>query len=167
MSEVEIGGLRLKGGKGLAFLVGLSSLVGALYGGFEVYKDYMDMKEKLANLDPAAIESQIDVAMVEFGAAIDYAREIKDDLRRDMMQVEEALSDVEARIRATERDNRQMVDDHQQWFITRQADIERTIRDARVFFDERTSQVDEKLHDLEERLNERLQRALDNPLVGN
>lgn len=177
MSEVEIGGLKLKGGKGLAFLMAIGSLIGVLYGGFEVYKDYMDMKEKLANLDPDAIEARLDTAMVELNTAIDYARDIKDDLRSDVIQVEKALSDVEQRIRETERENRElvstntqqmrtMIDDHQAWFITRQADIETAIRAARQYFDERTNQVDEKLQTLEDRLNERLQRALDNPLVN-
>ena len=48
MAEVEIGGISFKGGRMLAVLMALSSAVGALYGGFEVYKDYMDMKEQIS-----------------------------------------------------------------------------------------------------------------------
>lgn len=166
MSEVEIGGLKVKGGKGLAFLLALSSLIGALYGGFETYKDYMEMKQKLADLNPGAIQKQIDISMIKLNEAVDYAKDIKNDLRSDVIQVEKSLSEVEQRIRNTESENRRMVDEHQTWFITRQSDIEKNNRDARVFFDEKTSQVDQKLNDLEKRLNERLQRALDNPLVS-
>ena len=48
MTELEIGGVKFKGGKMLAVLMALSSAVGVLYGGFEVYKDYMDMKEQIS-----------------------------------------------------------------------------------------------------------------------
>jgi len=49
MAEVEFAGVKFKGGKMLAVVMGLSTLVGGLYGAFEVYKDYMDMKEQIAS----------------------------------------------------------------------------------------------------------------------
>jgi len=147
MAEVDVGGVKLKGGKGLAVLMALGTMVGTLYGGFEVYKDYMDMKEKLANLDVGAVEARIDNAMVKLDEAIDYARDIKDDLRSDVIQVEKAITDVERRLRDMESENRT------------------SIQEAKKWFDERTTAVDDKLAALEERLNQRLQRALDNPLL--
>jgi len=147
MAEVDVGGVKLKGGKGLAVLMALGTMVGTLYGGFEVYKDYMDMKEKLANLDVGAVEARIDNAMVKLDEAIDYARDIKDDLRSDVIQVEKAITDVERRLRDMESENRT------------------SIQEAKRWFDERTTAVDDKLAALEERLNQRLQRALDNPLL--
>lgn len=147
MAEVEVGGVKFAGGKGLAVIMALGSMIGALYGGFEVYKDYMDMKEKLANLEPEQIQAQIDTAMIKLDEGVSYAKDIKNDLRSDVIQVEKALGDVENRIRDTEAENRTMVKEAQKWF------------------DDRTSAVDEKLNALEERLNKRLQRALDNPLI--
>ena len=47
MAEIEIGGITFKGGKMLAIAMALSSTIGVLYGGFEIYKDYMDMKEQI------------------------------------------------------------------------------------------------------------------------
>ena len=47
MAEIEIGGVKFKGGRMVAIAMALSSAVGVLYGGFEVYKDYMDMKEQI------------------------------------------------------------------------------------------------------------------------
>jgi DNA anti-recombination protein RmuC len=64
MTEIEIGGVKFKGGKMLAVLMALSSAVGALYGGFEVYKDYMDMKEQISAYvapDLSGIEQEIAV----------------------------------------------------------------------------------------------------------
>ena len=47
MAELEIAGAKIKGGKLLLVLPVLSALGGGLWGGFEFYKDYMDMKEKI------------------------------------------------------------------------------------------------------------------------
>ena len=41
MAEVELAGVKFKGGKMIAIVMALSTLVGSLYGGFEVYKDYI------------------------------------------------------------------------------------------------------------------------------
>jgi predicted nucleic acid-binding Zn-ribbon protein len=147
MAELDVGGVKLKGGKGLAILMALGTMVGTLYGGFEVYKDYMDMKDKLANLDVEAIAARNAVLETKLEEAIDYAKDIKDDLRSDVIQVEKALGDVERRIRDVESENRN------------------TIKESKKWFDERTANIDSKLNALEERLNTRLQRALDNPLL--
>lgn len=148
MAELEVGGVKLSGGKGMAIMMGIGSLIGTLYGGFEVYKDYMDMKAKLANLEPEAIQQQIDVAMVKLDEGVSYAKDIKTDLRSDVIQVEKALGDVEQRIRETESENRQMVKEAQKWF------------------DDRTQVLDTKLTSLEERLNKRITQALTNALEG-
>jgi hypothetical protein len=148
MAEVEVGGVKLSGGKGMAIMMGIGSLIGTLYGGFEVYKDYMDMKAKLANLEPEAIQQQIDVAMVKLDEGVSYAKDIKNDLRSDVIQIEKALGDVEQRIRDTESENRVMVKEAQRWF------------------DDRTQVLDTKLVSLEDRLNKRITQALTNALEG-
>lgn len=147
MAELDVGGVKVKGGKGLAVLMAIGSLIGVLYGGFEVYKDYTDMKEKLANLDIGAVEAKIDTAMVKLDEAIDYAKDIKDDLRSDVIQVEKAIGLVERRLRDMESENRT------------------SIQEAKKWFDERTSSIDEKLTSMEDRVNKKLERALENPLL--
>ena len=147
MAELDVGGVKVKGGKGLGLLMAAATLIGALYGGFEVYKDYTDMKEKLSNLDIGAIEAKNAVLETKLEEAIDYVQDIKDDLRSDVIAVEKALGDVEQRIRLVESENRT------------------SIQEAKKWFDERTAKVDEKLNALEERLNKRLRDALQNPLL--
>ena len=105
------------------------------------------MKEKLANLDVGAVEAKIDTAMVKLDGAIDYAKDIKDDLRSDVIQVEKAIGLVERRLRDMESENRT------------------SIQEAKKWFDERTSSIDEKLTSMEERVNKKLERALENPLL--
>jgi hypothetical protein len=148
VAKLNIGGIEIEGGKGLAIIMALSSTIGVLYGGFEAYKDYMGMKQKLADLDPGAIQVQIDKAMIKLDEGVSYAKDIKTDLRSDVIAVEKALGDVEARIRVTESENRKMVKEAQRWF------------------DERTALVDQNQKSMEERLNKRITQALTNALEG-
>ena len=47
MAEITFAGISFKGGKVVGILVALSTLGGGLWAGFEFYKDYLDMKEKI------------------------------------------------------------------------------------------------------------------------
>lgn len=147
MAKLNIGGIEIEGGKGLAILMALSSTIGVLYGGFEAYKDYTGLKKKLANLDPGAIQTQIDTAMIKLDEGVSYARDIKTDLRSDVIAVEKSLGEVEARIRGTESENRAMVKEAQRWF------------------DERTALVEQNQKMMEERLQKQIRDALTNALT--
>ena len=64
MAEIEFAGIKFKGGRMVAVAMGLSTLVGGLYGGFEVYKDYMDMKEMIQSYvapDLSGFQEQLSV----------------------------------------------------------------------------------------------------------
>ena len=47
MAEVEYGGIKVSGGKLLLILPIIGTLGGGLWGGFEFYKDYMNMRTKI------------------------------------------------------------------------------------------------------------------------
>jgi hypothetical protein len=64
MSELEFAGVKFKGGRLVGILIALSTLVGGAYGTFEVYKDYMDMKEVVRAYEPpdlTGFESRLNV----------------------------------------------------------------------------------------------------------
>ena len=48
MAELEVAGIKFRGGKIFLILTVLSSLCGALWGGFEFYKDYQNMRNKIS-----------------------------------------------------------------------------------------------------------------------
>jgi hypothetical protein len=145
--EIETPFGTIKGGKNLAMIMAVPSIVGALYGGFVFYKDYMDLRDKLQNLEPEAIQAQIDNAMVKLDEGVGYAKDIKTDLRSDVIAVEKALGEVEQRIRQTESENRAMVKEAQRWF------------------DERTAMVDQNQKSMEQRLQKQIRDALTNALT--
>jgi len=118
-----------------------------LYGGFEVYKDYTDLKQKLADLEPEGIQAQIDQAMIKLEEGVTYARDIRGDLKQDVIQVERSLSLVQKQMRDLDQDNRQAIQAAQKWF------------------DERTEIVGRNQREMEDRLQKQIKQALSNALA--
>jgi hypothetical protein len=144
MAEVEFGGLKFSGGKMFAFLTALSTLGGGAWAAFEFYADYMDMKEIVQNIDIEAIQSANTLQLQKLNDAIDYTRDIKNDLRADILRIEAGT--VDDRIREMENLNRE------------------TEKDVRDTMRATESRIDESMRRLDEDLNRTLQEALDNPL---
>lgn len=158
MAEFEFGGMTFKGGKMFAVLTALSTLGGAAWGGFEFYKDYMDMKEIIQNIDTTEIENrnrQIEIKMdemiVQLNQAIDYSRAIKNDLRDDFNRMEGNVDRIEDQARDLEAEIEDMIDRADERFDTKREALQ--------------TDTDRKLESLEKRLNDKIQAFLDNPLA--
>lgn len=158
MAEFEFGGMTFKGGKMFAVLTALSTLGGATWGGFEFYKDYMDMKEIIQNIDTTEIENrnrQIEIKMdemiVQLNQAIDYSRAIKNDLRDDFNRMEGNVDRIEDQARDLEAEIEDMIDRADERFDTKREALQ--------------TDTDRKLESLEKRLNDKIQAFLDNPLA--
>jgi len=151
MAEFEIGGMTFKGGKMFVMLTALSTLGGTAWAGFEFYSDYMDMKEVVQNIDTSEIESRNKIIEQKLDDAISYTRDIKSGLRDDIISIEKQADRVEDKVRESEEKVRLMIDNANDRFETK--------RDALK------SDTDRDMKDLEKRLTDKLQRALDNPLA--
>ena len=151
-TTIEFGGMSFSGGKAFALITALSTLGGASWGVFEFYKDYMDMKEIIQNIDTDAIAARNDVIETKLDEAIDYANTIKGDLRD---QIRSMQSDVD-RVERIQRENddlvRDMIDKAQERFDNK--------RDSLASDNKRA------MESLEDRLNKKIQTALDNPLAN-
>src|SRR5210317_1815505 len=110
MAEVEFGGMTFKGGKMMVLLTALSTLGGATWGAFEFYKDYMDMKEIIQNIDTDAIAARNNVIETKLDEAIDYSRSIKNDLRDDFNRMEKNVDRIEDAGRDLETKVEDMID---------------------------------------------------------
>jgi hypothetical protein len=49
VAELEVAGIKFRGGKIFLILTALTTAGGGLWGGFEFYKDYLNMKEQIQN----------------------------------------------------------------------------------------------------------------------
>ena len=162
-TELEFGGMTFKGGKMFAVLTALSTLGGAAWAGFEFYNDYRNMKEIVENIDVGAIQARNDQIELKLDEAIEYTRDIKSGLRDDIIAIEKQADRVEDMVRATETDVRDMIDKANERFELKrdalQADYDQALQRLR-------EQNDRELKELEDRLNKKVQRALDNPLAN-
>jgi len=175
-----------------ALLAVLGSILGALYGGFLMYQKV----EEIAGLDIGAFEQRMEIIETKLEEAVDYTRDIKSDLRDDVMKIEQqgdrnedVVKDTEdtlnARMRQLEKDVFDMIEIAEGRFETKrdalQGDYEqkadRLIKDYDDKADRLNTNVDndmEKLEsdlkqamkELQEKLENRVQKALDNPLAN-
>lgn len=164
---------------GAAFAI-VSTVIGSLYGGFQVYTDYMNMKQIVENIDVTAIENrnkqietffentktEVSVQLNSIQKQLDDAekrnRENKVDLSDQINNLDDQVRRVEKLIRETENQVRATIQNAEARFDNKRDSLQNQ-------YDAKASQLrdttDQKIKDVEDRLNSRLQRALDNPLA--
>jgi len=159
MAEVEFGGMTFKGGKMMILLTALSTLGGASWAAFEFYKDYMDMKEIVQNIDVGEIEARNAVIETKLEEAIDYTRDIKNSLKDDIIRIERVTESTSTRMKTVQDD----IDQRLREVSDLSRETEKDVRDSLRDLEDR---VDVKMEKLDEELRDTLQKALDNPLGG-
>jgi type II secretory pathway pseudopilin PulG len=152
--EVKAGGVKLTASSVLAIIAFLSTVVGGLYGGFTLYQKI----EEVAGLDLGAYQQQMDVMDAKVSGisekveeSVEYTRDIKNGLKDDLLRIEQQTDRVEDMVRDNEDKVRSMIDDAEVRFENQRERV-------------RVSQSS-AMKELEDRLNAKLQRALDNPLA--
>ena len=182
MAEFEFGGMTFRGGKMAVVLTALSTAGGALWGGFEFYKDYVDMKEVVQNIDIEEIKAENALVQTKLDGAIDYTRDIKDGLRDDLLKLEQAVDRMEDKVDESEnrvKDAQGNIEDTLETVRNEmnqvQKDVNQSIRevealnretekDVRDTMRQTEDRIDTSMRTLERDLKETLQEALDNPL---
>ena len=193
-TEVEFAGVKFRGGRIFAIILALSTLGGGLYGAFEFYKDYMNMRAKIEKYEAPDLSGfdkrlavlleeiqslkEISAAHVEiiavYGDKLDFMqdgiqlnesanRAMKNDMRNDLTRIESIVESVEDDIQEVEGDVRQMIQNAEERAENKRDALQNDYDQAK---DRLKTDVDRKLKDVEDRLNKRLQRALDNPLAN-
>jgi len=125
MAEVEIGGATIKGSKLLFVIPLLGTLAGGLWGGFEFYKDYMDMKEAIVEYtapDMSGFDKRIAIMESRMNEEIDLFKEemnvlkdevklisgvnrdMKIDMKQDVRRIEKIVEDTEQRVKEDSRE---------------------------------------------------------------
>jgi len=123
----------------------LGTIIGGLWGGFELYSRYLAMEEKiqtyvapdlsgfdkrieLIQTEVDMIQKEMQMVLEEITLVADVAKEMKNDLRGDVRRIEKIVEDTEARVKD----------------------------DSREFRDD--------MKDLEERVELKINKSLNNPL---
>lgn len=165
---------------GAAFAI-ISSIIGGLYGAFQVYDDYMGMKEIVESIDVDVIENrnaqietmlentktEISVQLAAIQRQLDdqekRSRENKVDLNDQINNLDDQVRRVEKLVRDTENEVRQIVQNAEERFDNKRDALQNQYDTKAADLRDTT---DRKIADVETRLNSRLQQALDNPLAN-
>jgi len=152
--EFKTGGMKVSFGSIMAILAFLSTIVGGLYGGFVLYQKI----EAVAGLDLEEYQLQMNIMDAKVTGisekveeSVEYSRDIKNGLRSDILSIEKQTDRVEDMVRETEDKVRNMIDDAEVRFENQRERV-------------RVSQSG-SMKELEDKLMDKLQRALDNPLA--
>ena len=180
MAEVEYGGVKLTGSKLFMIIPLVSMLGGGLWAGFEFYKDYMDMKEQIQNYvapDLSEFDKKLAVMSEEMkvtkeevliirdaiGEQVQFMRDTKHDLRDDLVRMEKILDKIENDIDTVEDEATALMDRSKK-------DTRDMIVDANNRFNDKIDgmegYVKRELQQLEDEMNSKLTKALDNPLAN-
>ena len=144
--KISAGGVKMSFASVLAIITFVSTVVAGLYGGFVMYQKI----EEVAGLDLGEYQQQMDLMDAQVQQTVEYTRDIKNNLRDDLLRVEQQADRVESLVRKTEEKVRSMID---------AADLRFESQRERL-----RSNQDAEMKDLEDKLMGKLQRALDNPL---
>ena len=139
MASVEYEGIKMSGSKLLIILPLLGTLIGGLWGGFELYNRLLEAEEKLENLQPEVIEQEI-VRLTELTEVI------KDNLQGEITEASRLARRVESESSKTQREVRDDV-----------YEMEREMQ-------ERFKEQDKDIREMRKELEERIQTILENPL---
>jgi hypothetical protein len=182
MAEVEIGGATIKGGRLMLLVPIVSALGGGLWGGFEFYKDYMDMKEIIQEIDTDAIKANNLLTLSKLDDAIVYSREIRNNLLEDIRTIEAYVDKIDSRVSKSNdsiKETQNSIDATLESILDSMNEVQKDVtasireveglireseKDVRDTMRETVNNVEADMNKLEEQLNERIQEALDNPL---
>jgi len=95
---IAIGGYEFTPAKLMVAATIVSSVLGGLYGTFEVYKDYQGMKKKIAEYvspDLSELNKKMEVTMQNSEKSVQYTQDIKNDLKQDVRRLEKVVEQVE------------------------------------------------------------------------
>jgi predicted nucleic acid-binding Zn-ribbon protein len=190
----------------------LGTLGGGLWGGFEFYKDYQDMKEQIQSYvapDLSEFDKQIAIQKEhqvtverhmdfvseelelfkdEFAGVrdritenTDYLRDAKHDLKDEMVRMEKHLDRIEDEVVKVEDEMRALADsltvEVRALLDEGESEQDRLKRDVRAMIDDANNRFVDKVSGLEgyvkrelsvmeDRLTNKLTKALDNPLAN-
>jgi chromosome segregation ATPase len=166
---ISIGGYEFTPAKLMVAATLVSSTLGGLYGAFEVYKDYQSMKKKIASYEaPDLSEFDKRLAVIEenSGKTSDYTRDIKNDLKNDIRRNESVTEQVERSVklaqRETEQEMRQARKD-----IREDLDKARTeVNAIRKEMADARREISKEVETLKKEVDNKIQKAIDNPLAN-
>lgn len=149
MAEIEYGGIKIGGSKLLLIVPLVGTIIGGLWGGFELYSRYVSMEKKIQSYvapDLSGIEATVELFKQDNEATKELVVDMRNQTREDIATLYRNLDKQDLRNRANVESVREMI----------------TAFEGRLA--DKMARLDDQIDGLEEKLDLRIKRALENPL---
>ena len=177
---ISIGGYEFTPAKLMVAFTLASSLLGGLYGCFEVYKDYQSMKKKIADYsapDLSGFDKRLAVIEETIGKTNDYTRDIKNDLKGDIRRTESVTEQVERYVKDANRQSDSEIRDMRKGvredLDKERAELQAMRQENAQLRKEVTSELNStkkeitrEVDTLKREVDSKIQKAVDNPLAN-
>ena len=166
---ISIGGYEFTPAKLMVAFTLVSSILGGLYGTFEVYKDYQGMKKKIAEYsapDLSGFDKRLAVIEENSGKTSDYTRDIKNDLKNDIRRNESVTEQVERSVKTAQRETEGEMRDMRKGV---REDLDKARAEAAAVRSEMAAarrEINKEVDQLKREIDNKIQKAIDNPLSG-
>ena len=130
---ISIGGYEFTPAKLMVAFTVVSSILGGLYGTFEVYKDYQSMKKRIAEYvapDLSDLNKKMEITMQNSEKSVQYTQDIKNDLKSDIRRLEGVVDSVERGAKQSQRETSQDVNDLRKDMKAIDQNVDRKIQKA-------------------------------------
>ena len=166
---ISIGGYAFTPAKLMVAGTIVTTILGGLYGAFEVYKDYMDMKQQIQeyvapdlsgiNERLTALDKKMEGIAANVQQSTDYTNEIKNDLKGDIRRVEGVVDSVERSAKQSQRETDISVKEVR-------AELRALQKETDLAIKETNAKVTGAIKETNENVDRKIKLALDNPLAN-
>ena len=170
---ISIGGYEFTPAKLMVAATLVSSLLGGLYGVFEVYKDYMGMKDKIAKYvtpDLTEIYKKMEVLDANTSKMVEYTDTIKIDLKGDVRRLEGVVENVERSSktdqRLTDSGMKEIKRDVDGTVKEIKRDVDGTLKDINRELVKNQKEQQAEIRALRAEVDMKIKQAIDNPLAN-
>ena len=191
MAKLEYKGIQISGTKWIFVFPLIGTIIGGLWGGFELYKRYEDMEKLVSKYeapDLSGFTTRLEVfdtqlkeklksvntdinALKELVAdAQETARDIRTDIKGEVNKQDDQIAAIDKRSRTNSRDTRVIIRNAEKNFGELEMGILSMIRElisnTSKRWDDKLTKVDSQIENLEEKIDKKITKALENPLAA-
>ena len=191
MAKVEYKGIQISGTKWIFVFPLIGTIIGGLWGGFELYKRYEDMEQQIQSYvapDLSGFDKQLAVfdaqlkdkvrfvdievnALKELVAdAQETARDIRTDIKGEVNKQDDQIAAIDKRSRADSQETRVIIRNAEKNFSELEMGVLQMIRElisnTSKRWDDKLTKVDTQIETLEKKIDKKITKALENPLAA-
>lgn len=163
MADVEIGEMKISGGKALILIPLLGTIIGGMWGGFELYQRLLDAEQAVTEYvapDMSGINQQLAVQAETVASLKEDVQQqfntvtaLLDSMQEDLDRVREDADEVDTFVRTIDESTNET-----------QRDLRNDVYAMETSLNDRLRELDGELREMRDDLEEKIERILDNPL---